>query len=170
MNSYTLATNKYMTPYFAADENQATMRPMKAISERVKERMALLGLTQKRLAKLCGVEQPQISLLLKGTVRNPTYIYELSKALETSIKWLKTGIEDIPVEIPKAVGEVPRSSYQRAVNSMTATEEAAEIFKIILTAAPDTQRQLTEWLNKIMDSHPHASSGKSAESKKNDNP
>lgn len=68
--------------------------PMKNIGDRVREKMDLLGIKQDRLAALCGVEQPQISLLVRGKVENPTYIYELAKALETSVKWLKTGIQD----------------------------------------------------------------------------
>ncbi len=68
---------------------------MNKISERVKERMRALDFTQNDLAGLCGVKQPQISLLVRGLVDNPTYIYELARALETSVKWLKTGVEDL---------------------------------------------------------------------------
>lgn len=75
---------------------------METMADRVERKMKALGFTQPSLAARCGVEQPQITRLLAGTVKNPSYIYELSLALETSVKWLRTGIEESVKTIPNS--------------------------------------------------------------------
>ena len=62
------------------------------IADRVKKRMKLLGYKQVPLASKCGVKQSAISKLIRRKTETPDFIYELSRALETNIRWLKTGL------------------------------------------------------------------------------
>ncbi|MDP2205178.1 MAG: S24 family peptidase [Alphaproteobacteria bacterium] len=87
---------------------------MGTTADRVRQRMAELDITQDRLAGLCGTTQPSIYRLLSGQIRNPHYIYELAKALETSVKWLKTGVSDAeypaPPTLPGGLSDAPRTA------------------------------------------------------------
>lgn len=68
---------------------------MEAVVERIKSRMKTVGIkSHAQLAKRCGVEQPQISRLLAGQVKTPSYMRELAAALETTVDWLLTGRAD----------------------------------------------------------------------------
>lgn len=80
--------------HFDIYENRKIMRIMKTLGDRIDERRKLLGLTQEQLAKRSGINQSQVNRVINGKIKNPPYLYELSKALETSVKWLKTGIEE----------------------------------------------------------------------------
>ena len=52
---------------------------------------------------MCGVSQPTINRLLNGETENPPYIYELAKALETSVKYLKTGAKEESEKVPTEI-------------------------------------------------------------------
>lgn len=151
--------DKNANVHFEVYENRRMQHGMKTLCSRIEERRKLLKLTQADLARRSGIDQSQISRLVNGKIKNPPYLYELAKALETNIKWLKYGIGDenitegsqeIEQEIPRVSGENSRSPYQKAVNSMTSTEEAAEIFTKFLISAPDTQKRVAEWITKHM--------------------
>lgn len=57
--------------------------------------MELKGLTQDDLARKCDVSQAAIFKVLSGQTKNPRFIGELSDALGKSVKYLKSGIDDI---------------------------------------------------------------------------
>ncbi len=82
---------------------------METIADRVRNRMKALGIKQAKLAKRCGVEQPQLSRLLSGETQYPRYINELAIALQTTVNWLKTG-EPEPVYGMKDSG-IPYKPY-----------------------------------------------------------
>lgn len=63
--------------------------------ERVRERMELLGFSQRSLAKAIGVEQPTINRLLQGEVKNPRFLHLIAPQLQTTIEYL-TGASDDP--------------------------------------------------------------------------
>ena len=88
---------------------------MSTIADRVSQRMAELGITQDRLASLCGTSQPSIYRLTSGKIRNPHYIYELAKALETTVRWLKTGVDDVsypqPTALPGGFSDAPPPAH-----------------------------------------------------------
>lgn len=110
---------------------------MKSFVDRVKERIEFLKstkptlkITQGTLARACGVDQPEISKLLNCVrVTIPPYIYELSVALEISVKWLLTGREDTqPGEALKVInsGDV----YENLASIMRQIDDLQESQKM----------------------------------------
>jgi phage repressor protein C with HTH and peptisase S24 domain len=63
------------------------------LPDRVRERMELLGFSQRSLAKAIGVEQPTINRLLNGEVKNPRFLHLIAPQLQTSVEYL-TGATD----------------------------------------------------------------------------
>lgn len=72
--------------------------PMKDIGTRVKSRMEELEISQKELAKMCGVVQQAISHVVTGRIARPKFIVELAKALQTTPEWLTEGVDYLPTE------------------------------------------------------------------------
>ncbi len=64
------------------------------LADRVRQRMKTLDISQEKLGDACGVSQSQLSRLLKGKVERPSYIWELSKNLSKSVRWLLTGEDE----------------------------------------------------------------------------
>lgn len=123
--------------YFEDYANQPIMPRMKTLADRVRFKMKELGIKQPRLAKLCGVSQPTINRLLHSETESPLYIYELSRALETSVRWLKTGVEDVQ-EVKAAVGHDVRLSMA-AASPMT---EAGRLLEAIGNASVEVQQMI----------------------------
>lgn len=65
-----------------------------SISERVKNKRILLGLTQTELAETVGTTQQSIEQLESGKTKRPRFLPELAAALKCSVSWLVTGEED----------------------------------------------------------------------------
>ena len=91
---------------------------MSKFIDRIRERMMALGLNETQLAKLVGTSQPTINRLLKGDVENPSYILELATALNTTVPWLRTGIEDVRYDQPSATtGGFAGAQYKGSFNN-----------------------------------------------------
>lgn len=69
---------------------------MPGIRKRVEDRMNFLNLSRTDLALKCGLSQGKyISDLLNGTLKTPPgYIWDLSVALNKSVRWIMTGEEE----------------------------------------------------------------------------
>nr|WP_255355393.1 helix-turn-helix transcriptional regulator [Novosphingobium sp. FSW06-99] len=65
------------------------------IGERIKARMAELGISQGYLAREVGVKQPTISALISGKSRSSTHLHLIARALQTTPAYL-TGETDDP--------------------------------------------------------------------------
>lgn len=66
---------------------------METFTDRIKNRIQALGITQARLAELIGIKQPSVNALLKGGIDKPRFILKLAAALETTPDWLLSGKE-----------------------------------------------------------------------------
>lgn len=64
---------------------------MSTLSDRMKERMTVLDLTQDQLATLASVSQTAIHKLLTGKSESTKKLPQLARALECSIDWLAEG-------------------------------------------------------------------------------
>ncbi|MBS7782419.1 MULTISPECIES: XRE family transcriptional regulator [Providencia] len=64
-----------------------------SISERVKNKRMILGLTQSELADTVGTTQQSIEQLESGKTKRPRFLPELAKALNCTVEWLITGQE-----------------------------------------------------------------------------
>jgi DNA-binding XRE family transcriptional regulator len=67
---------------------------MQTLGQRARARREELGLTQKRIAAACGVTQQAYEKLEGGDVRRPRYLPELADILQTSPRWLLTGLDE----------------------------------------------------------------------------
>lgn len=114
---------------------------MEKLSDRVRLRMSKIeGMTQKKLANMCGVEQPTINRLLNGKTKNPPFIYELAKALETSVKWLKTGFEDNANSPPQGGTNIPRG-FNDGAGYKGSRREVFEVLDIWDRWTPEQQKE-----------------------------
>lgn len=64
---------------------------MSTFGERLKQRLAEVGLTQKELASASGVSQPTISLIISGRNKGSGFAVQLARTLRCSPEWLATG-------------------------------------------------------------------------------
>lgn len=74
---------------------------MSTLSERVKDSMNAMDLSQSALAKLVGVSQPTINDLLHGRIEKPRFILPLANALKTTPEWLLYGEGKKTAELPQ---------------------------------------------------------------------
>ncbi len=79
-----------------------------SLAERVKWARGVAGVTQERLAKLCGISGPHVSLIESGDRCDLKLrvLVALAQGLGVSMEWLATGVGDEPTEeqIREAVG------------------------------------------------------------------
>lgn len=61
------------------------------LGDRLKARMAEIGMNQPELAERAGVSQTTISQIVSGRNRNSRFIVQLAAALKCSPRWLATG-------------------------------------------------------------------------------
>ncbi len=71
-----------------------------SISERVKNKRIILGLTQSELAEAVGTTQQSIEQLESGKTKRPRFLPELASVLQCSVNWLITGKEDRNDSLP----------------------------------------------------------------------
>lgn len=100
---------------------------MANLSQRVKERMVLLKLTQTQLAELVGVKQSSVWSLLNNEIQKPRFILELARALHTTPEWLTEG-RDPPLDPYRALdqsGFGVRAAREHDAGSFTGYQEQA---------------------------------------------
>ncbi len=61
------------------------------MSDRMKQRMSELGLTQEGVALRAGLSQGMIYKLLSGKAKGTSKLVQLAQALECEVEWLATG-------------------------------------------------------------------------------
>ena len=66
------------------------------LGNRVKLARAARGLSQKRLAEMCGVSQSAVDQVERGVTARPKWVFELTRALGVSQEWLIHGIGPAP--------------------------------------------------------------------------
>lgn len=137
------------------------------MKNRIKEFRVIKGLSQEKLGSMLHTTKQTISRLEKGRLPLTQHWMErIAPLLGRQPHELITPEHE--ERIYAGERRSPRSLFQDTVNTMTATEEAAEIFKTIMTAPPDTQKILADWLKKIVSDAPeNASRGETARPKKN---
>lgn len=139
------------------------IKTMQNIADRVQERMNALGFTQETLSSRCGVEQPQISRLLDGTVKNPRYIYELSLALETSVKWLRTGVHEQSIKkIPES--DIAHTSESQNYNKVFPlnTNDLIPMYGAVSASSPDIIHFTEDYMVEEVPRHPSVQKVKGA--------
>ncbi|MEQ8226683.1 MAG: S24 family peptidase [Rhodospirillales bacterium] len=62
------------------------------LGERTKERRQDLGLSQAKVAQVCGVSQPAVDQVERNVTKRPKWLPELAKALGVSSEWLLHGV------------------------------------------------------------------------------
>ena len=72
------------------------------LSQRIRQVMKDMNLSQKQLSDILGISQPAISLYLKGRMPPADVLYHIARLAHTSVEWLLSGTEGMP---PTAVHE-----------------------------------------------------------------
>jgi transcriptional regulator with XRE-family HTH domain len=72
----------------STDNNRSYRLVVMALSDRIKERMQSLNLTQDELAQRVGISQTAIHKLLSGKSQRTRYLNELANALGCAPEWL----------------------------------------------------------------------------------
>lgn len=75
-------------------------------ADRIRDRMAALGMTQAELARRVGITQPSVFKLLSGTVRSSAHLHAIARELQTTSEYL-SGITSDP-----SIGYVPVPSVE----------------------------------------------------------
>lgn len=83
----------------SAFEGEDDVDPLPGLAERVKMRLAELGMSQATLARLIGISPPAVQQLCNGTTQSTRYILEIASALGCDANWLRTGEEASVLEI-----------------------------------------------------------------------
>ena len=63
----------------------------KSVSDRIREVMKQLNMTQNDLAESLGISQPAVSLYLQGRIPPADILYKIAQIGYTSIEWMLTG-------------------------------------------------------------------------------
>ena len=117
------------------------------IGQRLQLRRTMMGLSQKDLAKKCGVTFQQIQKYERAGNRiSATRLFELSTLLETPISFFFTGL-------PGNMPDEPRAQRRRVAeptqNDPLGKNESLQLINLYWKL-PDTQRQLVMRLLKTL--------------------
>lgn len=83
------------------------------ISDRMKQRMSELGLTQEGVALRAGLSQGMIYKLLSGKAKGTSKLVQLAQALECEVEWLATGAHET-----REIREAYESKARLTVNEL----------------------------------------------------
>jgi transcriptional regulator with XRE-family HTH domain len=72
------------------------------LSQRIRQVMNEMKLSQKQLSDILGISQPAISLYLKGRMPPADVLYRIARLAHTSVEWLFSGTGG---SLPTAVHE-----------------------------------------------------------------
>lgn len=110
------------------------------IGQRVQLRRVMMGLSQKDLAKICGVTFQQIQKYESAGNRiSASRLFELSSALETPISFFFMGLPGYMPE-PNRSGRIQRVSEQTA-NDPLAKNESLQLINLYWKLPNDEQRK-----------------------------
>ena len=110
------------------------------IGQRVQLRRTMMGLSQKDLAKICGVTFQQIQKYETAGNRIPaSRLFELSAALETPITFFFQGLPGYMPE-PNRSGRITRVSEQKADDPL-AKNESLKLIQLYWKLPTDDQRR-----------------------------
>ena len=110
------------------------------IGQRVQLRRTMMGLSQKDLAKICGVTFQQIQKYETAGNRIPaSRLFELSAALETPITVFFQGLPGYMPE-PNRSGRITRVSEQKADDPL-AKNESLKLIQLYWKLPTDDQRR-----------------------------
>lgn len=111
------------------------------IGQRVQLRRLMMGLSQKDLAKICGVTFQQIQKYESAGNRiSASRLFELSAALETPVSFFFMGLPGNMPE-PTRSGKLPRVSEQKADDPL-AKNESLQLINLYWRLPSDDQRQM----------------------------
>ncbi len=111
------------------------------IGQRVQLRRLMMGLSQKDLAKICGVTFQQIQKYESAGNRiSASRLFELSAALETPVSFFFMGLPGNMPE-PTRSGKLPRVSEQKADDPL-AKNESLQIINLYWRLPSDDQRKM----------------------------
>lgn len=111
------------------------------IGQRVQLRRQMMGLSQKDLAKICGVTFQQIQKYESAGNRiSASRLFELSTALETPVSFFFLGL---PGNMPEQnrSGRMPRVSEQKSDDPL-AKNESLQLIKLYWKLPNDEQRSM----------------------------
>ena len=110
------------------------------IGQRVQLRRVMMGLSQKDLAKICGVTFQQIQKYESAGNRiSASRLFELSSALETPISFFFMGLPGYMPETNRS-GKIQRVSEQTA-NDPLAKNESLQLINLYWKLPNDEQRK-----------------------------
>lgn len=111
------------------------------IGQRVQLRRQMMGLSQKDLAKICGVTFQQIQKYESAGNRiSASRLFELSTALETPVSFFFRGLPGNMPEQPRN-GRMPHVSEQTQ-NDPLSKNESLELIKLYWKLPNDDQRAM----------------------------
>lgn len=110
------------------------------IGQRVQLRRTMMGLSQKDLAKICGVTFQQIQKYeTAGNRISASRLFELSTALETPVSFFFTGL---PGNLPDTRPGRPMRVSEQTIDDPLGKNESLEIIKLYWKLPNDEQRNM----------------------------
>ena len=110
------------------------------IGQRLQLRRVMMGMSQKDLAKICGVTFQQIQKYESAGNRiSASRLFELSSALETPITFFFHGLPGYMPE-PNRSGSIPRVSEQKPDDPLS-KNESLQLINLYWKLPTDEQRQ-----------------------------
>lgn len=111
------------------------------IGQRVQLRRLMMGLSQKDLAKICGVTFQQIQKYESAGNRiSASRLFELSTALETPVSFFFLGLPGNMPE-PTKSGKITRASEQKSDDPL-AKNESLQLINLYWKLPTDDQRKM----------------------------
>ncbi len=111
------------------------------IGQRVQLRRLMMGLSQKDLAKICGVTFQQIQKYESAGNRiSASRLFELSTALETPVSFFFLGLPGNMPE-PTKSGKITRASEQKSDDPL-AKNESLQLINLYWRLPNDDQRKM----------------------------
>ncbi len=112
------------------------------IGQRVQLRRVMMGLSQKDLAKICGVTFQQIQKYESAGNRiSASRLFELSTALETPITFFFQGLPGYMPE-PNRSGRIHARVSEQKPNDPLAKNESLQLINLYWKLPNDDQRQM----------------------------
>ena len=119
------------------------------IGQRLQLRRVMMGMSQKDLAKICGVTFQQIQKYESAGNRiSASRLFELSSALETPITFFFHGLPGYMPEPPRS-GKIQRVSEQNQDDPLS-KNESLQLIHLYWKLPSDTQREAVMKMLKAM--------------------
>lgn len=108
-----------------------------SMGDRIRERLAVTGLSQAELARRVGLTQPTINALIRGGSRSSAHLHKIARVLQTTPEWLEHEAGDPSSNASESQLSSAEWEWVELLRALTPKDRAAltQIVRTLATSA-----------------------------------